>query len=68
MLGKKPILKFTKVQEADAPTEIVDMELTEFTWPKGGIGICPLCGGKVNGVGKEWACEECDLKLNGPIF
>ena len=70
MLGKKPILKFVKVQGEDAPTEFLEMELTEFTWPKGGVGICPVCGDKVNGNGKDWICEneECGLHLNGPIF
>ena len=34
MLGKKPILKFVKVQGEDAPTEFLEMELTEFTWQK----------------------------------
>lgn len=71
MLGNKPILKFTRIQDdADAPMEVFDMELSEFTWPKGGKGTCPKCGSPVEGIGKEWTCqnEECGLKLHGPIF
>lgn len=69
MLGNKPILKFVRSGEEN-PTEFIDMELPEFTWPKGGKGVCPECGAEVIGVGKEWICqnEECGLKLHGPIF
>lgn len=64
----KPILKFKKVQ--DGPDEFIEMDVSEFQWPKGGVGTCPVCGAKMIGTGKDWVCqnESCGLKLNGPIF
>ncbi|MDD2414687.1 MAG: hypothetical protein PHI94_05895 [Eubacteriaceae bacterium] len=66
MKTPEPILKFKKIQ--DGPDEFIEMQLTEFQWPKGGSGICPVCGAKMIGIGKDWTCEKCGLKLNGPIF
>lgn len=65
--GPAPILKFRKIQDEE---EYVEMKLNEFQWPKGGIGVCPICGGKVVGKGKDWTCEneECGMKFFGPIF
>ncbi|AWW27281.1 hypothetical protein ACIZ62_00335 [Acetobacterium carbinolicum] len=66
-MSRKTIEKFRKQPETDG-VEILEMELTEYTYPKSGIGICPQCGGKMNGVGLDWSCEGCDLKLVGPVF
>ena len=66
-MSRKTIEKFKKQPEADV-VEILEMELTEYVYPKGGTGICPQCGGKMNGVGLAWECEGCDLKLVGPVF
>ena len=66
-MSRKTIEKFKKQPEAN-PAEILEMELIEFQYPKSGTGICPECGGKMNGVGLDWECEGCDLKLVGPIF
>jgi tRNA(Ile2) C34 agmatinyltransferase TiaS len=46
----------------------MEMELTDYTYPKSGTGICPQCGGKMTGVGLDWTCEGCDLLLKGPVF
>ena len=66
-MSRKTIEKFKKQPETDV-VEIVEMELTEYTYPKSGVGICPQCGGKMNSVGLDWECEGCDLKLVGPVF
>ena len=66
-MSRKTIEKFKKQPETDV-VEIVEMELTEYTYPKSGVGICPQWGGKMNGVGLDWECEGCDLKLVGPVF
>ena len=68
MRESQPILKFTKIQ--DGPDTFIEMELSEFHWPEGGVGKCPVCGAKVVGVGKDWVCEgeDCGAKFNGPIF
>lgn len=66
-MARKTVEKFKKQSESDL-VEMVEMELTEYTYPKSGTGICPQCGGKMNGVGLDWTCEECELVLKGPIF
>lgn len=68
MSGPTPILKFQKVQ--DGPVEFIEIKLSEFQWPKGGVGTCPICGAQVIGEGKDWVCqgEECGAKFFGPIF
>ncbi len=66
-MTRKSLEKFRKQPEADQ-VEMVEMELTEYTYPKSGTGICPQCGGKMNGVGLDWTCEGCDLVLKGPVF
>lgn len=66
-MGRKTIEKFRKQPETDK-VEMVEMELTEYSYPKSGTGICPQCGGKMNGHGLDWTCEECDLVLKGPVF
>lgn len=70
MLGNDPILKFQKVTDGEVTEECVEMKLKEFQWPKGGLGLCPVCGCDVQGQGKEWKCqnEDCGLELKGPIF
>lgn len=66
-MSQKTIEKFKKQPESDG-VEILEMELTEYVYPKSGTGICPQCGGKMSGVRLDWECESCDLKLVGPIF
>jgi len=71
MYGKDPILKFFKEDEnGKVLNDVVEMKLKEFSWPKGGIGVCPACGAEMIGKQKNWECqnEECGLKLNGPIM
>lgn len=65
---KQPILKFKR--EHDGVEEYIEMKVDEFQWPKGGTAVCPLCGEKVIGIGKDWNCEgeECKAHLYGPIF
>lgn len=62
----KPILKCKKIQ--DGPDTFADIDVSEYAWPKGGIGTCPDCGGKLVGIGKDWCCEDCGVKYYGPIF
>ena len=64
-----PILKF-EIKNGDNVGKFIDMKLTEFTWPKGGTGICPYCGAPVDGTGRDWLCtnEECGAAFYGPIF
>lgn len=66
-MARKSIEKFRKQPESD-PVEIMEMELVDYTYPKGGTGICPQCGGKMTGTGLDWTCEGCDLTLKGPVF
>jgi tRNA(Ile2) C34 agmatinyltransferase TiaS len=66
-MGKNTIEKFKKQPETNG-VEILEMELISYQYPKGGEGVCPECGGKMNGIGLDWECEGCDLKLNGPLF
>lgn len=66
-MARKTIEKFKKQTETDG-VEIIEMELTAFVYPKSGTGICPECGGKMNGVALDWECEGCELKLVGPLF
>lgn len=66
-MSRKMIEKFKKQPETDG-VEILEMELTEYRYPISGIGICPECGGKMDGIGIDWKCEGCDLKLIGPVF
>ncbi len=67
MYEPRAILKF-QVVEGEKKGEFIEMDLTEFTWPKGGTGICPFCGEKTLGKGKEWSCTACGARLHGPIF
>lgn len=69
MYEPKPILKFTDKNSSEK-NQYVEINLDEFTWPKGGKGTCPYCGGKLTGVGKDWVCEneECGAEFFGPIF
>lgn len=69
-MGSDPVLKFQKVVDGKPTAEILDMKLTEFSWPAGGEGTCPLCQSKMVGKEKDWKCqnEACGLELKGPIF
>ncbi|MGV8906781.1 MAG: hypothetical protein ACOH15_09305 [Acetobacterium sp.] len=66
-MARKSIEKFKKETEANG-VKILEMELTAYVYPKIGTGICPECGGQMNGVGLDWECEGCELKLVGPLF
>lgn len=66
-MARKTIEKFKKQPETDG-VEILEMELISYNYPKGGVGICPECGEKMNGIALDWECEDCQLKLIGPLF
>lgn len=65
-----PILKFKVIEDHpdDKNEKYVDMKVKKFQFKAGGEGVCPKCGGKTVATHHDWVCEDCGLKLNGPIF